>query len=119
MKILILGRTEILFDTVLNLSRQHRIVGIITARAAPEYSKTEKDFEKLAEELGCPFLLKKELDNEVESFLTASGPDICVSLNWVGVIRQNILSRIPMGILNAHFGDLPRYRFHAVLDTVD
>ena len=116
MNILIIGRTEMLYETIKLLARKHQIVGIISAQASPEYAKKLDDFELLAEELGCPFLFTTKLDDEAVKFIQSIDVEIAVSINWVSVIGLNIISLIPKGILNAHFGDLPLYRGNAVIN---
>ena len=39
--------------------------------------------------------------------------DIAVSINWPTLIRGKALAAFSYGILNAHTGDLPRYRGNA------
>lgn len=112
MNILILGRTQILYDTIDNLLEAgHRIVGIITAKAAPEYTRTEEDFAAKAEEIGCPFFCDSRLELIIN---TLKKPiDIGISINWPTVIHKNVTDLFKLGILNAHCGDLPRYRGNA------
>lgn len=40
--------------------------------------------------------------------------DIAISVNWPTLIKEPLLSTFKHGILNAHAGDLPRYRGNAV-----
>jgi len=115
MKILLVGRTEILYDTAVALRKQHTISGIITAPASPEYLRSEEDFQKLAEEIGCPCVVTRSLrKDDVASFLESISADIVISMNWVSIIDDAFISRFRLGVLNAHFGDLPRYRGNAV-----
>ncbi len=116
MKIFILGRTEYLYDTSVKLAESHEICGIITADSMPEYSKNENDFRLLAEKLKCPFLHSNTITSAVKEAITASGADICISLNWKTVLKEDVISLFPQGILNAHFGDLPSYRGNAVIN---
>ncbi|GAB1465742.1 hypothetical protein MASR2M54_12420 [Aliarcobacter cryaerophilus] len=39
--------------------------------------------------------------------------EIAVSLNYSSIISQNVIDLFPLGVLNAHGGDLPRYRGNA------
>ena len=112
MNIVILGRTKPLLDAAKRVYKNgHKIIGIITAPAGPEYSATEKDFEKFAQEINVPFFLKKSLDDEVKECFEAA--DIGLTMNWISVIEEHHLNWIKLGILNAHMGDLPRYRGNA------
>ena len=40
-------------------------------------------------------------------------PDIGISMNYPGIIPQSVIDCFPLGVLNAHGGDLPRYRGNA------
>ena len=115
MKIVLLGRHEILYSTFANLMQNssHTVVAMITAPAPVEYQKNEQDFERLAKQHNIPFLLVKSLNTEAYNFLERFDADICVSVNWVSVIGEMFISKFPKGVLNAHFADLPRYRGNA------
>lgn len=114
MKVAVMGRTQMLYDTISILeSAGHEIVYIGTSKAAPEYTKNESDFETFAEERNILFTrnLKefKCLISQTESFIA----DIAISINWPMLIDLNCISKFKLGILNAHCGDLPRYRGNA------
>ena len=56
MKIAIIGRAEVLYDTDVRLRDSgHQIVCVLTAKEAPEYKRTSEDFRALAESLEIPF----------------------------------------------------------------
>lgn len=113
MKIAIIGRTEILFDTVQILRQAgHSITCILTNKEAPEYTKTTADFECLASDLSIPFASTAQIKNVI-AMLQAADSDIGVSFNYAGIIPKEITDLFPLGILNAHGGDLPRYRGNA------
>jgi methionyl-tRNA formyltransferase len=113
MRVLIIGRTEILYQTTLELAKEHEIAGIISAKAAAEYLKTERDFENLANELKAQFILTNRISDETNDLINSLKPDIGVSMNWVSIIKKNTLNLFPKGILNVHFADLPRFRGNA------
>ncbi len=113
MKIAIIGRTQILYETALKLHKEgHEIACIITAKAAPEYTRYENDFKELTEKSHAAFLLTYTLDSPEISEL-CKDLDIGVSMNWVSVISQRHLDLFRLGVLNSHNGDLPRYRGNA------
>jgi len=104
-----------LWNSIRALSQNgHQIQLIATCRAAPEYDVRESDFEKLATELGAAFMVTQDL-NAPESLraLRSAGSDIAISINWINMIGSEACSVFPHGILNAHAGDLPRYRGNA------
>lgn len=113
LKVAIIGRTQWLYETVRHLvKKEYSIPLIATAPAAPEYTKKEDDFEKLASDIGTEFYFTKSLNN-LESLKKNEGLDIAVSMNWPTIIQQKHIDYFRLGILNAHMGDLPRYRGNA------
>ena len=58
MKFAIIGRTEILYNVAEHLQAMgHDIDCVLTAKAAPEYTRTAKDFHELAKRYNAPFSL--------------------------------------------------------------
>src|SRR5690242_5379814 len=109
MRIIIIGRTEILYDTAVLLAREgHEIVAIVTSNEAPEYKRTASDFEDLAKQYGVPFFKTAKVEN-----VGKIPADIGVSINYPEIISQSFIDRFRLGILNGHGGDLPRYRGNA------
>ncbi|MEY8197897.1 MAG: formyltransferase family protein [Colwellia sp.] len=116
MRIALIGRSEILFNCAeLLIDEGHEIGLIITAKEAPEYTKTSEGFREFSKLHKIDFLHSARLgDENSRQFIKLSGPiDVCVSVNYSGIIPQSIIDLFPLGILNAHGGDLPRYRGNA------
>lgn len=114
MRVAIIGRTEILYETAeLFTKRGHEIALIVTAKAAPEYTRTEEDFKVLADRLHAPFVHTARIAETAEAIRALSPVDIGVSMNYPCVIPSEVIDLFPLGILNAHGGDLPRYRGNA------
>lgn len=114
MKLAIIGRTEFLYNTALLLKDKYKISVVITSKAAPEYKKTEKDFEQLAKDLNVPFFTSLK-DQALINFLKKEKVDLGISVNWPTIIKQDFIDLFRLGILNAHMGDLPKYRGNAVV----
>ncbi len=113
MKIAIIGRTQILYETAIKLHEEgHQICCILTSKAEPEYSRTEKHFEHLAKKINVPFILTNTL-NKPEIEILCKGLDAGVSVNWISIILERHIDLFRLGILNAHLGDLPKYRGNA------
>lgn len=113
MRIVALGRTQWLYDTITLLAKAgNDIVAVITAPAAPEYTRREDDFEELADTLKAKFLLCRRLDISVVKDMFSEA-DLGITVNWVSIINEEIINLFKMGILNAHCGDLPKYRGNA------
>jgi len=113
MRIAIIGRTELLYDTALKMhGTGHQIVCILTAKEAPEYTRSAADFRELADIWQIPFAQGGRIAAHAD-FLRAAQADIAVSINYTGVLPQSVIDLFPLGVLNAHGGDLPRYRGNA------
>ena len=75
MKLFIIGRNEVLFSTFEYLCRQneHQVVAVITAKARPEYEKTEEDFRVLAEKCGARFYQTQVINETARKVVRESG----------------------------------------------
>jgi UDP-4-amino-4-deoxy-L-arabinose formyltransferase/UDP-glucuronic acid dehydrogenase (UDP-4-keto-hexauronic acid decarboxylating) len=94
--------------------RGHEPVLIATCPAAPEYSVREDDFRRLAKKLDVPFFLSKgTLIPKHVQMLRDCRADVAISVNWLTLLPQEVLDLFPLGVINAHAGDLPRYRGNA------
>lgn len=111
-----LGRTKWLFDSLHKLIASGHTIGLIgTCPAAPEYGVTEDDFASLAREIGCPFFCDPAINKpEYIQMAKESRADVGISVNWLTMVGQEMIDQFPHGIINAHAGDLPRYRGNAV-----
>lgn len=116
MRVLLIGRHEMLYEAgrrILN-ETTHEIVAVVTTKSRPEYRRGETDFRKLAKDAGARFLVANKIDEAVLELIQRTKPDIGVSVNWVSIIGASLTDLLPHGVLNAHLGDLPRYRGNAV-----
>lgn len=116
MKFAIIGRTEILYSTAEYLIKLgYKLALVVTAKEAPEYSTTSADFKSLASQYKVPFLYSKNISSnqEIEFIQACDEIDIGISINYTRVITQEVIDCFRLGILNAHGGDLPRYRGNA------
>lgn len=113
MNIAIIGRTEILYNTAVMLKEQgHNITCIVTAKETPEYTKTLNDFHDLSVDWSIPFVSGANI-NDHKELLEQTKSDISVSINYSGIIPQDVIDLFPLGVLNVHGGDLPKYRGNA------
>jgi methionyl-tRNA formyltransferase len=116
MRIAIIGRSELLYDSAEHLALSgHEIALVVTAKEAPEYRRTAADFEALAVRHGAVFIRSTRLDQQVPRIRALEAIDIGVSVNHPGIISQHAIDAFRLGILNAHAGDLPRFRGNATL----
>lgn len=92
----------------------HQIVLVGTCQESPEYGVSSTDFRLAAERLGVPFFNNPGINSqEVLDVLRGVGADIAVSVNWLTLIGAEATAAFHLGVLNAHAGDLPRYRGNA------
>lgn len=115
MRIAVLGRTRWLVDAADALRAEgHEIVAVATARAEPFYRCGPEDFSALAARCGADDLGVVSLsDPAVRDRLRRSGADVAVSINWPVIVGAETIGVFPHGVVNAHCGDLPRYRGNA------
>lgn len=115
MKIAILGRTRWLISTAdACATAGHTIVAVATTRSESFYRCGTDDFAALAKRTGADYLGKVSLSlPEVQARLATTGADIALSINWPTIVGAEVIDLFPLGIVNAHCGDLPRYRGNA------
>lgn len=111
-----MGRTGMLYDSIVNLNQcGHEIVLIITGEESSEYTRGISDFKRLGAEIGCECIVTENINQKyILDCIRQAEPDIAISINWKTLIGKDIINLFPHGIINAHAGDLPRYRGNAV-----
>ena len=113
MRIGYMGRSRLLLDTIVLLSKSHHETAFIwTSKAESYYQCDENEFQCLAQELACPFYFSPKVEN-IRDEINFEEVDVIISFNFVNIIPYNFLNNIKHGILNAHTGDLPRYKGNA------
>ena len=115
MRIALLGRTKALLAAARPLIEAgHQIPLIGTCKAESHYGADEFDFRNLSRDIGADFFSSPKLNdpNRTEQ-LERANCDIALSVNWPIIIGEKSCEVFSKGILNAHLGDLPRYRGNA------
>lgn len=113
MKIGIIGRTKYLLMTAHKLSSLGYKIGFIwTCKSEEFYKTTSKDFKELAEHLNVPFINTLNIKDGLK-LIEPVKVDLCVSVNFTKIIPDYFRSKFRFGVLNAHAGDLPRYKGNA------
>lgn len=116
MRFAALGRTEwLLHSSTAAQEAGHELRLVGTCRPAPQDGVGISDFAQLAKSAGCPFFADTAI-NQPRYVETArlSGAEVAISINWQTLIGSPMLAAFaPHGIVNAHAGDLPRYRGNA------
>ena len=97
MRIAIIGRTEILYETACLLHASgHEIVCILTSKEAPEYTRKVIDFELLASTWDIP--LRKALRFWSTPNFLVQHLRIVVGINYIRVVPQSVVDLFPYGI---------------------
>lgn len=115
MRVAILGRSNLLLRTARLLHTQGHEIGLVgTCRAEAFYRTDEAAFEAFADEVGAPFFNDARINSpERVADLRKSHCELAVSINWLTILREAACTAFPRGVLNAHAGDLPRFRGNA------
>lgn len=115
MRIAIIGRSELLYNVALQLAEKHDIPLVVTAKETPEYKVTAHDYELFAKKRNAIFINSAKINSpeNIEKIKNILPIDIAISINYSGIISKEVIDLFSIGILNAHGGDLPRYRGNA------
>ena len=115
MRVAILGRSNLMLRTARLLHGEGHEIGLVgTCRAEAFYRTDESAFKAFAQEAGAAFFNDARINSsERVADLRRSGCEIAVSVNWLTVLREAACAAFPRGVLNAHAGDLPRFRGNA------
>lgn len=115
MNVTAIGRTEMLYNAIQAVdSAGHDLDRIITCSDEEFYTVSPADFEQLAADIGAEYHFCTDLNSEeMVDRLSDGRSDIAISVNWKYPTRQPVLTAFDHGVLNAHAGDLPRYRGNA------
>ena len=113
MRIGIIGRTHMLLETAKLLDQNGFILTfIVTSKSESHYEANEADFREFAKSKKIPYYNTPDLES-IYSKMANTKTDVVISINWINLIKPNILKLFKYGILNAHAGDLPRYKGNA------
>jgi methionyl-tRNA formyltransferase len=113
MRIGIMGRTKMLLDTAhLLIGAGHEIVFVWTCRTENYYGVGENEFRALAKECKCAYIEGLDINANL-GVIRSLGAEVCISMNWITLLKSAFRSLFRYGVLNAHAGDLPRYRGNA------
>jgi len=115
MRIALIGRTAALLATGKALkARGHQLAIVWTCAEDASHGAAVDDFRHLADDSGAEFRCETSINAPASvAHLERLRCDVAVSISWPMMIRGPVLQVFPLGILNAHAGDLPRYRGNA------
>lgn len=87
---------------------------IITSESSDHDNIQSKDFMNFAHSIGAKFIKTQKINRkEIQSKIKKYNFDLGISLNNLLLLDKKTLSLFKYGVLNCHFGDLPRYRGNA------
>ncbi len=113
MRVGILGRTRSLINSINTLqSRGYKISFIWTSKSEEYYSCNESEFKNKAKDLDCIFINSYSIKKNFK-LIKKTNTDVVISMNFNNLISKEFLNFFKFGILNAHYGDLPKYKGNA------
>ena len=112
MRIGVIGRSQLLLRTIEHLRDRHELAFVQTCRSEGYYGTAEADFERIAADLDVPFVSSPKV-SDLSGLAADLACDVAVSVNWPTLIPRAARDAFRYGVLNAHAGDLPRYRGNA------
>lgn len=106
-----LGRTKSLYETIKLFSEMDdfEVSFIWTCKDESYYDFKSNNFENLANDLSAKFFYSSRI-SDYESFVEA---DVVISVNFLNIIPKSFIDQFKYGVINAHAGDLPKYRGNA------
>lgn len=109
----IIGRTGLLLEAAKAIAASGRMLSFVqTRRAEAHYDAAVDEFRALAAAHGAPFLEGSNLIATADQ-IAGTRTDVVLSMNWPTLVPDSVLGLFRYGILNAHAGDLPRFRGNA------
>src|SRR5438093_347368 len=111
MRVAVIGRTQPLLDAAELLLQEGFEIPIVWTCAAERYYGVEAEaFQSFAGRIGAEFCADVAINKPANvRRLSDSGCDLGISVNWKTVLSPEVLACFPIGVLNAHAGELPRF----------
>jgi methionyl-tRNA formyltransferase len=112
MKLLVLGTRSLGYHGLKRLlEEQFNVVAVATY----DYPITEgfdsAAFRRLCDHYGVPIRVTEQVNApDFVQWVRDTGADLGLSLYWKRLIGKELIDALPMGFLNLHASDLPRYR---------
>jgi methionyl-tRNA formyltransferase len=114
MNIVLIGRTKVLAAIGREcIDRAEKVVAIVTASESAETKNDFFEIENFARLHEIPIFSSPNLGVILRQLRELGPIDIGLSVNYVSVLSKDQIDVFRLGVLNAHGGDLPRYRGNA------
>jgi methionyl-tRNA formyltransferase len=112
--IAVLARTRWGIRAAQRLAQAGRTIALVaTSESETFYNCQVSDYAEFATSIGARFIDCSGGAQNLHQTLAESSCSIAISVNWPRVFDDKIIKVFPLGIINAHAGDLPRYRGNA------
>jgi methionyl-tRNA formyltransferase len=114
MSVALIARTQWALDAARLLQKAGVEISLVaTHRAEPFYNCGIKEYRKFAADSGIPFIDASKISHDALVAQISGGGSVAISVNWPTILPAEVIGRFRLGMLNAHAGDLPRYRGNA------
>jgi len=115
MRVAILGGTRALLGGAQAVNAAGIPIPLVaTIKGRDHHGVTAEDFMGFALAAGADFYAGTNIvKGDGVAILKAARCDVALSINWPTMIGPEACGAFPLGILNVHLGDLPRYRGNA------
>lgn len=114
MNVGLLGRSKWLLDTAkLLIKSGYKIQFLITSNSEDFYAVTNHDFEIFSKSNGIPFYFGTNINKIIANITNLDNTDVVISVNWINILDNKFIRKFKYGVLNAHTGDLPKYKGNA------
>ncbi len=113
MRIIFLGTPDFAVPSLIEISKHHEVIAVITQMDKERGRGHEKSFspvKKTAKELGLDVLQYKKLRVDAVEDLKRLAPDLMVTCAYGQILSQEIIDIPKLGIINIHASLLPLYR---------
>ena len=113
MRVALIGRSQFLLDTAKKILKSgHKIKFIYTCKSEKYYKVNEFHFKNFCTSKKIPFFCDVDINKKI-NLLKKYKAEIGISVNYKTLIKKKTISIFKYGILNAHAGDLPKYKGNA------
>jgi len=122
MNIIAIGRSSLLLNSIKTLNKNgFKTKLIITCKELDHYKVGLRDFQKFASDLNIQIIVSNSLNkhfNTVANMINKHDIKVAISVNYPSIIKANMINAFKIGIFNAHFGELPKYKGNATPNWV-
>lgn len=112
MKIVVIGRASWLLKAAeLLVGSGETVAAVITAKPSGEAAVGPEDYERLARSWQASFFRSINASREdILCEIAGTRPDLCLTMNFPGLLLSEFVSLFPLGVVNCHGSLLPKYR---------